>query len=110
MAEGGAGRYLDEFITLVDENYATQHGIEFYADKLCITSNYLNKIVRDKLGKSTKEVISGRILQEAKRLLRYTELSVTEIADKLEFDTSTYFVRFFKKTTGTTPLQFRNNQ
>ncbi len=110
IAEGGAGRYLDEFITLVDENYATQHGIEFYADKLCITSNYLNKIVRDKLGKSTKEVISGRILQEAKRLLRYTELSVTEIADKLEFDTSTYFVRFFKKATGTTPLQFRNNQ
>ena len=48
--------------------------------------------------------------QEAKRLLRYTELSVLEIADKLEFETSTYFVRFFKKATCITPLQFRNQQ
>ena len=110
VAEAGASRYLSEFSALVDEYYATQHGIEFYADRLCITSNYLNKIVREKLGKSTKEVISGRILQEAKRLLRYTELSVLEIADKLEFETSTYFVRFFKKATGITPLQFRNQQ
>lgn len=95
------------FRQLVDEHYLTESGVEFYADKLCITSNYLNRLVRQSLGKSTKQYIQNRRIEEAKRLLRYTSLTISDIAEKLNYDTASYFVRAFSKATGMTPLQYR---
>lgn len=95
------------FLQLVDEHYLTESGVEFYADRLCVTSNYLNRLVRVALGQSTKQYIQSRRIEEAKRLLRYTDLPVSDIADRLGFDTASYFVRAFSRQTGTTPLQFR---
>lgn len=100
-------RYIDAFRTLVGTNFKTRHNVDYYADALCITPNYLNKIVRRHLGVSTKQYVMGRIVDEAKRLLCYTMLSVAEIADSLNFDTATYFVRIFRKYTGVTPSVFR---
>ena len=100
-------RYLDDFVGLVGEHFREQHGTEFYADRLCITPGYLNKIVRQSLGKSAKTYILGQILAEACRLLRYTTLSVGDIAAQLHFDTATYFVRIFSKYVGQTPLDYR---
>jgi len=95
------------FRQLVDEHYLSESGVEFYADKLCITSNYLNRLVRQSLGKSTKQYIQNRRIEEAKRLLRYTSLTISDIAEKLNYDTASYFVRAFSKATGMTPLQYR---
>lgn len=103
-------RYIESFIRLVNNDFATQHGIEYYADKLCITPNYLNKIVRQSLGTTPKLYIVGKILQEAKRLLRYTDSTVTEIAERLCFENTSYFIRYFRKQVGCTPLQFRECQ
>lgn len=64
--------------------------------------------MRRALGQSTKQFIQNRRIEEAKRLLRYTDLSVTDIAEHLNYDTATYFVRAFSRQTGTTPLQFRS--
>ena len=99
---------MSRFRQLVDENYLTENGVEFYADRLCVTSNYLNRLVRQSFGKSTKQYIQNRRIEEAKRLLRYTSLSVADIAERLCFDTSSYFVRAFSRLTGKTPLQYRN--
>jgi len=96
------------FRQLVDEHYLVESGVEFYADRLCVTPNYLNKLVRTALGQSTKQFIQNRRIEEAKRLLRYTDLSVTDIAEHLNYDTATYFVRAFSRQTGMTPLQFRS--
>ena len=96
------------FRQLVDEHYLVESGVEFYANRLCVTPNYLNKLVRRALGQSTKQFIQNRRIEEAKRLLRYTDLSVTDIAEHLNYDTATYFVRAFSRQTGTTPLQFRS--
>ena len=96
------------FRQLVDEHYLMESGVEFYADRLCVTPNYLNKLVRTALGQSTKQFIQNCRIEEAKRLLRYTDLSVTDIAEHLNYDTATYFVRAFSRQTGTTPLQFRS--
>lgn len=101
---------IARFRQLVDEYYLTESGVEFYADKLCVTSNYLNRLVRQSLGKSTKQYIQNRRVEEAKRLLRYTSLPIADIAEKLNFDTSSYFVRAFAKAEGITPLQFRQRQ
>ncbi len=100
-------RYVDDFVQLVSDHFREQHGTEFYADRLCITPNYLNKIVRQTLGKSAKTYILDQILAEACRLLRYTTLSVSDIASQLHFDTATYFVRIFGKHIGHTPLAYR---
>jgi AraC-like DNA-binding protein len=96
------------FRELVNEHFASETSVEFYADRLCITSGHLNRIVRQSLGQSTKGYIQSRRMEEATRLLRYTSLSVADIADHLSFDTPTYFVRAFVRATGHTPLQFRS--
>lgn len=100
-------RYVDDFVQLVNEHFREEHGTEFYADRLCITPNYLNKIVRQSLGKSAKTYILDQILAEACRQLKYTTLPVADIAVQLHFDTATYFVRLFKKHMAMTPLEYR---
>ena len=100
-------RYVDDFVQLVSDHFREEHGTEFYADRLCITPNYLNKIVRQSLGKSAKTYILDQILAEACRQLKYTTLPVADIAVQLHFDTATYFVRLFKKHMAMTPLEYR---
>ena len=98
---------VTHFRELVNEHFMTETSVEFYADILCVTPNYLNRIVRQAMGQSTKGYIQSRRMEEARHLLRYTTLSVADIADRLSFETPTYFVRAFTQTTGQTPLQFR---
>ena len=100
-------RYVEDFVQLVSDHFREEHGTEFYADRLCITPNYLNKIVRQSLGKSAKTYILNQILAEACRQLKYTTLPVADIAAQLHFDTATYFVRLFKKHMAMTPLKYR---
>lgn len=100
-------RYVDDFVQLVSDHFREEHGTEFYADRLCITPNYLNKIVRQSLGKSAKTYILDQILAEACRQLKYTTLPVAYIAAQLHFDTATYFVRLFKKYMAMTPMEYR---
>lgn len=96
------------FQELVNEHFATETGVDFYADKLCVTPNYLNRIVQRTLGQTTKAYIQSRRIDEAKHLLRYSATPIGLISDRLHFDTPSYFVRAFTKVTGQTPLQFRN--
>ena len=96
------------FQELVNEHFATETGVDFYADKLCVTPNYLNRIVQRTLGQTTKAYIQSRRIDEAKHLLRYSAMPIGLISDRLHFDTPSYFVRAFTKVTGQTPLQFRN--
>lgn len=96
------------FQELVNEHFATETWVDFYADKLCVTPNYLNRIVQRTLGQTTKAYIQSRRIDEAKHLLRYSAMPIGLISDRLHFDTPSYFVRAFTKVTGQTPLQFRN--
>lgn len=109
MNDVSVSRYVDGFIHAVEAEYMMRHDVEYYADKLCITPNYLNKIVRQTLSTTAKAYIHSRLFGEAERLLSYTTLSVAEIADRLRFDSQSHFVRFFKKQAGATPLQYRRN-
>ena len=96
------------FRELVNEHFMTETGVDFYADRLCVTANYLNRIVRQALGQSTKGYIQSRRMEEACRLLRYTSLPIGDISERLGFDTPSYFVRAFVKSVGQKPLRFRN--
>lgn len=102
-------RYIEDFIELVEKNYNLYHDTKFYSDALCITPNYLNEIVKRSLEISPKCFIKNKIIEEAKKLLSYTDLSVSEISYKLNYDNNSYFTRVFRKETKQTPLEYRNS-
>lgn len=79
-----------------------------YADRLAVHVNHLNKVLKESTGKTTTDLISGRIAQEAKILLRQTDWNVSEIAYSLGFEEIAHFSNFFKRQTSFSPLAFRS--
>lgn len=99
------------FMHLIHEHALREHQIGFYADRLCISSRYLNEItVEYSKGKTPKELIDEQLTVEIKVQLNKLELSVEEIAGICCFPDSSYLSRFFKKHTGITPKEFRNRE
>jgi AraC family transcriptional regulator, transcriptional activator of pobA len=78
-----------------------------YADRLSVHVNHLNKVLKESMGKTTTDIISRRLIQEAKILLKQTDWSVSEIAYCLGFEEVAHFSNFFKKQTALAPLKFR---
>jgi len=78
-----------------------------FAAQLNLHVNHLNKSVREITGRTTSQLISGRILQEAKVLLKSTDWNIAEIAWSLAFKESNHFSAFFKSQTGLSPAKFR---
>lgn len=99
-----------KFQNLVNSNYKLFKFPSYYARQLNISTNYLNKISKQYFGVSSGELIRNHLILESKRILHYTNLSVSEIAFELGFDHISYFVSFFKKHTGETPEQFRKKE
>jgi len=98
---------LRNFQQLIEKNYTQLRLPKQYAALLYITPNHLNALCNDFLGTSAGKLIRDRIILEAKRLLINVDLRVVEIAEKLNFEDQSYFVKFFKKYEGTTPERFR---
>ncbi len=78
-----------------------------YADRLAIHVNHLNKVLKESTGNTTTAIISNRIIQEAKILLKQTDWNISEIAYCLGFEEVAHFSNFFKKQTSFSPLNFR---
>jgi AraC family transcriptional activator of pobA len=78
-----------------------------YADRLAVHSNHLNKVLKENTGKTTTEHIAGRLIQEAKILLKQTDWNISEIAYSLGFEQLSHFSNFFKKQTSLSPLEIR---
>lgn len=96
-----------EFEKLIDLHFKFKKMPSAYADLLNISPNYLNKICKEISNCTAGDLIRKRIILEAQRLLHYTNHSVNEIADQLGFESTSYFVTFFKKQINNTPEQFR---
>lgn len=79
-----------------------------YADRLSVHTNHLNKVLKDTTGQTTTAIISGRIIREAKILLRQTDWNISEIAYCLGFEEVAHFSNFFKKQTMEAPVRFRS--
>lgn len=78
-----------------------------FADYLSVHVNHLNKVLRESTGLTTTELISGRIVQEARALLLHTDWTIAEIADSLGFSDFAHFAKFFKSETSFSPGAFR---
>lgn len=99
---------IQEFKKLIAAHYVDHYTVFQYAELLNISTNYLNALSKKETGRTAIDLVHERVLLEAKRLLYATSLSVKEIANLLHFDSDAYFVRFFKKNVGQTPLDYRN--
>lgn len=100
-----------EFIELLPNNFAEHHDIAFYASKLCITTTYLSRVVRKvSCGRTVADYINHFIMMESIYLLNHTSLSITQIANQLNFAEVTTFARFFRRAKGVTPREFRKKE
>jgi AraC family transcriptional activator of pobA len=79
-----------------------------YADRLSVHVNHLNKVLKENIGKTTTDIITGRIIQEAKILLKQTDWNISEIAYCLGFEQVAHFSNFFRKQTTLAPVAFRS--
>lgn len=98
---------LEQFKALVEQHFKKEKFPSFYAEKLRISSNHLNNICKNYLGKQAGEFIRERIILEAKRLLVNPMSSITSLSYELNFSDNSYFTKFFKKSVGMTPEEFR---
>ena len=95
------------FKTLLDDNFVSHKKVSFYCKEMHLTPKRLNQATSKIFGKTPKNIIDDRVLLESKRLLSHTTESVKEIAFSLGFEEPTNFIKYFKKHTKKTPVEFR---
>ena len=107
-------KFLEQFGYMPDDflfhpELTAEETIQFYADKMNITERRLNKATESVLGMGAKDLITQRIIEEAKRLLRYSDSDIKEISDSLGFSGSQNFSNFFMNHTEIRPKDFRKS-
>lgn len=96
-----------EFVNLLEQNFRNNHSVRFYADKLGIGLNALNKCCKANGAKTTVVVIRSRLIEEAKRLLLFTDMRSSEISAELGFSEQAHFVNFFRRYMNVSPKEYR---
>ncbi|MEO1259386.1 MAG: helix-turn-helix domain-containing protein [Bacteroidota bacterium] len=99
---------IREFNYLVDQHFRSLTKVSDYARLLHKSPKTLSNIFKKYIDRSPLQIINQRRLLEAKRLLKYTDKSIQEIADKINFNDVQSFSNFFRSRTGTPPTLFRN--
>jgi AraC family transcriptional activator of pobA len=95
------------FKALVEEKFAKVRNSAEYADMLNISNYRLNAICQAVVNKKATDIIKERVLMEARNYVTHTNLNLSEIANKLNFNDASNFNKFFKSRTGLTPLEYR---
>lgn len=114
-AQNASERISSLFIELLERQFPlesihqrlTLRTAKDYADRLAVHVNHLNKVLKDVTGNTTTRLISNRVIQEAKILLKQTDWNIAEISYILGFDDLGQFSNFFKKQTSFSPSSFR---
>ena len=100
---------LKRFLSLLSDNYNVSRSIDFYADKLCITSKHLSNVIKSATGRTPGQWISAYVILEAKMLLKNTDMSAAQISEQLGFSNPSHFGKYFKQNVGITPLEYKNS-
>jgi AraC family transcriptional activator of pobA len=99
---------VHELSRLVDAYFIKEHNVNFYTSAFNISEKHLNDICNKHFNCGLKKILKDRLMQEARKLILSSELSVSEISYKLNFEDNSYFNKVFKQETGITPKKFRD--
>lgn len=103
-------RLFSQFVNQVNEYASSEHNIDFYASHMFLSPRYMSSIIKKVSGKAAKEWIDEAIVTRAKISLKYTDMTVNQISDELHFANPSFFSKYFKRMTGKTPLEFKNDE
>jgi AraC-like DNA-binding protein len=98
---------VDTFLSHVKAHYKEQRGIEFYADKMCLTPKHLSKVIKENSGLSASDWIENHVILEAKALLKSTNMTIQQISDELNFPSQSFFGKYFKRLVGMSPSEYK---
>lgn len=98
---------FQSFRDLLSQSTQIKNNVAYYAALLNSTPQNLNIACRKAVSQSASEIVAEHIISEAKRLLIYTNSTISDISYSLEFRDPSHFVKYFKRYTGHTPLMFR---
>ena len=108
QAKPGRSEVLfEEFMALLQQHSKRERNVSFYAERMNITPKYLSTVVKEVSGKTAARWIDESVILEAKTLLKYSGLNIQEIAARLNFSTQSFFGKYFKQHTGTSPSLFK---
>ncbi|WP_243349735.1 helix-turn-helix domain-containing protein [Parabacteroides sp. FAFU027] len=95
------------FKMLIFEHFREERGLNFYADKLCLTPKYLSTLCKSLTGKTAAEWIEDVVILEAKALLKTPGMNIQIVSDRLNFPDQSFFGKYFKRLTGITPGEYK---
>jgi len=98
---------FSQFEKVLDEHFIQIKSATQYAEMLNISQKHLNRVVKSITNRTTTEIITNRIVLEAKRQLIYTDNSLAQVAAHLGYEDYTYFSKMFKKATNVNASEFR---
>ncbi|MFT3822570.1 MAG: helix-turn-helix domain-containing protein [Chitinophagaceae bacterium] len=97
----------ERFLQKVRDSYKTERRVEYYAELLELSPNYLSHVVKDVTGKTAGQWIDEYVTLEAKALLKSTNMTVQQVANDLNFPTQSFFGKFFKRMVGVAPKYYK---
>mgnify|MGYP000768126691 CR=1 FL=1 len=96
------------FVKMLPEHVRKEHTVNYYASRLCVTPQYLGRIVQEFSGKTVYRWISETLVRDIIQLLMDTDMTIQEIANELNFSDQAVLSKMFKRHQGVSPLKFRN--
>lgn len=97
-----------KFINLVHKFSKEERSLGFYANKMCMSQRYLGTLINNASDTTAKEWIDKSVIAEAKVMLKHSDMQVSQISEALNFPNVSFFCKFFKRLTGTTPQGYKN--
>ncbi len=104
---GNRRRVADRFMELVEQSDGRCRKVDDFASQLNVTPKYLSALLKETLNRRPSEVIQFYTLKSIKHRLRFTDMTIQEIANDLQFPNASFFGKYFRERAGMTPLEFR---
>ena len=102
------GRKLaDRFVQLVEQSDGRIRRVDEFAQMLNVTPKYLSKLLMDTMHRKPSVIVAFFTLQAIENRLRYTDMTMQQIADDLHFANASFFGKYFKEHSGMTPMEYR---
>jgi len=108
-SKSGPSLVVKKAISYIDEHFAEDLSLASLASHIGLSPNYLSQILKQSTGKTFLEHLTGRRLDEAKKLLKQGYLNVSEICYKIGYNNTRYFSQVFREQEGITPSEYRKN-